>query len=48
VQFGRVVEIFIAVPRMVMAAAVGAVFRLERRFDGSVVAPSCSSMALST
>ena len=30
----RVVEIFVAMARMVMATAIGAVFRLERRFKG--------------
>ena len=34
VQFWRVVEVFITVTRMMMAAAVGAVFRLKRSFDG--------------
>lgn len=33
-QLGRVVEVFVTLARMMMATAVGAVFRLERRLDG--------------
>ena len=56
-EFGRVIEIFVAMPRMVMAAAVGTVLRLERRFnrfdlraelfvDGLAVASATSNYAI--